>query len=70
MRLIVDKMPKKTDECIFGQNGPQFRGHRYCELSNGTHYCDNVKECPYLMPLVSEVQMTMDMYDCDADSRE
>lgn len=51
MRLIVDKMPEKTEECIFGQHGPQFRGHRYCELSGGTIYCLDPKDCPYLKAL-------------------
>lgn len=55
MKIIVDKMPENTEECIFGQNGPVFRGHRYCELSNGALYCLDPKECPYLKSLTDEI---------------
>lgn len=51
MRILVDKMPENTEECIFGQNGPVFAGKRYCDLSDGRYYCYDTSECPYLKSL-------------------
>lgn len=58
MKIIVDKMPETTEECIFGQNGPVFAGKRYCDLSDGKYCCCNTEECPYLQPLAREVTWT------------
>lgn len=54
MKIIVDEMPKVGSECIFGKNGPQFAGKRYCDLDGQAHYCDDVKNCPYLKTLTDE----------------
>ena len=58
MKILVDKLPKSGDECLFGKNGPQFAGKRYCDLDGHMHYCDDPKYCPYLQPLATEVTWT------------
>lgn len=47
MKILVDKMPKCADDCVFSdyQNNDRFWGEYVCSISNGI--CD-IRDCPYL----------------------
>lgn len=44
MRLVVDELPGKAEDCIFHRYMPPYNEvHRYCEIMGGP--CDFVKMC-------------------------
>ena len=50
MKILVDKVPKREDECFFSEYDGYFGGFLCLVRTQGTEWCvlEKNEECPYL----------------------